>query len=193
MNFAKYCNFYNTTVTITAEQNGWGKTSYGGKTGWISLQYTAKVSSSATSTVISASGYQQPFKGGYTITCVYGKKGSWSCGYHSGLDMVATGDKTVYPVHSGKVVSVNKLGSSYGNHVLIDHGDGYLSLYAHLEYVSVSEKQQVTTSTSLGKMGWTGNVKPAGPDGAHLHLEIHKGSYRYPATINPQTFLNERI
>lgn len=184
---------YNTTVTITAEQNGWGKTTYGGKTGWISLQYTSKVSTSnLISNLVISSGYQKPFKGGYTITCVYGKKGSWSCGYHSGLDMVATGDKTVYPVHSGKVVSVNKLGSSYGNHVLIDHGDGYLSLYAHLESVNVSEKQQVTTSTSLGKMGWTGNVKPAGPDGAHLHLEIHKGSYKYPATIDPQEFLDAR-
>ncbi|MBQ4050527.1 MAG: RICIN domain-containing protein [Oscillospiraceae bacterium] len=180
---------YNTTVTITAEQNGWGKTSYGGKTGWISLQYTSKVSSSTTSTVISASGYQQPFTS-QKITTVYGKPGSWQCGWHSGIDIVPTNNASwnVRPVHSGTVVDVNAHGSSYGNHVLIDHGDGYLSLYAHLEYLSVSPGQKVTTSTVLGKMGNTGRSY-----GAHLHLEIHKGSFSYPSSINPETFLNERI
>ena len=183
----------NTTITITAEQNGWGKTTYNGKTGWVSLQYVQKTSSASPviSNVIS-SGYQYPFAT-YRITTVYGKKGSsWKIGWHSGLDLVPTGNTSwnVKPVHSGTVVSVNAHGSSYGNHVVIDHGDGYLSLYAHLEYIAdgIEAGASVTTSTTLGKMGSTGNSS-----GPHLHLEIHKGRYSYPASIDPDAFLKARV
>ncbi|MBR6790556.1 MAG: RICIN domain-containing protein [Oscillospiraceae bacterium] len=181
----------NTVVTITAEQNGWGKTSYNGKSGWISLDYVQKIDSFdvVIDTVIPASGYQYPFTS-YRINTVYGKKGkSWKIGWHSGIDIVPTNGASwdVSPVHSGTVVDVNAHGSSYGNHVLIDHGDGTLSLYAHLEYLNVSPGQQVTTSTTLGKMGNTGNSS-----GPHLHLEIHKGRYSYPSATDPAAFLNER-
>jgi len=176
----------NTVITVTAEQNGWGKTSHNGKTGWVSLEYLAKVAAPA------ASGYQYPFPAGtYRTSCVYGKKGSsWGCGYHSGLDLVSDGDGLIYPVHGGTVARAVRNDRSYGNYLIIDHGDGYLSLYAHLEYFAKDFRpgDPVTLSTVLGKMGRTGNVT-----GAHLHLEIHRGSYSYPAAIDPAAFLNERI
>lgn len=138
--------------------------------------------SSATGT-----GYQYPFKSGYRITTVFGKKGSWACGYHTGVDLVGTGSKQIYPINSGTVISKNAHGAAYGNHVVIKHSDGYLSLYAHMSTVYVKVGQTVTKNTVVGIMGNTGNSY-----GAHLHLEVHQGAYKYPATINPVTFINSR-
>ena len=178
---------YNTTVTITAEQNGWGKTSYGGKTGWVSLQYISK---GGTVIPTPASGYRYPFDN-WSVTCAYGKKGSWKCGYHSGLDLVPTdGNWDIKAIHSGTIVRRVSNDKSYGNYVIVDHGDGYLSLYAHMSSFGsgISTGKTVAAGQKLGVMGQTGNAS-----GAHLHLEIHKGGYRYPATIDPAAFLKERV
>jgi len=181
----------NTVVTITAEQNGWGKTSYNGKSGWVSLDYVQKISFDNV-IVVPASGYQYPFPAGtYTTTCKYGKKGNlWGCGYHSGLDLVSTGDELIYPVHSGTIVRAVRNDDDYGNYIIVDHGDGYVSLYAHMDWFAKDFRKgdPVYTDTVLGEMGGTGNVTAP-----HLHLEIHKGSYRYPATIDPKAFLDARI
>lgn len=180
----------NAIVTITAEQNGWGKTSYNGKSGWVSLDYVQKIEKD--NDVVLTDGYQYPFPAGtYTTTCSYGKKGSlWGCGYHSGLDLVSNGDELIYPVHNGTIVKAVKNDKSYGNYVIVDHGDGYVSLYAHMDWFAQNFKagDPVYTNSPLGEMGNTGNVTAP-----HLHLEIHKGRYSYPATINPKTFLDARI
>ena len=101
--------------------------------------------------------------------------------------MVGTGSKQIYPINSGTVISKNAHGSAYGNHVVIKHSDGYLSLYAHMSTVYVKVGQSVTKNTVVGIMGNTGRSY-----GAHVHLEVHKGAYKYPASINPQTFINNR-
>lgn len=133
--------------------------------------------------------YQYPFRK-YTLGTRYGTKGSaWSCGYHSGLDIKSInygGDGVVLPIAAGVVESVGGHGRSYGNHLCVKHADGMISLYAHLAYISVKVGQRVTLTTKLGKEGTTGNST-----GIHLHLEIHKGSYSYPAKINPKTWIDE--
>ncbi len=133
--------------------------------------------------------YQYPFKK-YVLGTRYGVKGdSWSCGYHSGLDLKSKnygGDGVVYPVAAGTVESISAHGKSYGNHVCIKHADGMISLYAHLASISVKKGQAVTLSTKLGVEGTTGNSS-----GLHLHLEIHKGSYDYPAKIDPLKWIKE--
>ena len=135
--------------------------------------------------------YQYPFKK-YVLGTKFGIKGdSWSCGYHSGLDLKSRnygGDGVIYPIAAGTVESISAHGKSYGNHVVIKHADGYLSLYAHLASISVTKGQAVKLTTKLGIEGTTGNST-----GVHLHMEIHKGSYSYPASINPQTFLDKSI
>lgn len=62
-------------------------------------------------------------------------------------------------------------GSGFGNHVKIDHGDGYFTLYAHFESVKVSEGDRVKTGDPLGTMGQTGNTKVP-----HLHFSLHRGN-----------------
>lgn len=135
---------------------------------------------------VSDNNYQYPYHSGYRISTKFGVKGSWAAGYHSGLDIVGTGSKQIHPINKGTVIGKNSKGAAYGNHVLIKHPDGYISLYAHMSTVYVKQGQSVTKNTVIGIEGETGRAY-----GKHLHLEIHKGSYHYPATIDPEKFLNK--
>lgn len=135
--------------------------------------------------------YQYPFKSKFVFGTPYGKKGSlWACGWHSGLDLKSTnygGDGKVYPIAEGFVSLISRTGG-YGNHVYVMHPDGYLSLYAHLKEIFVKTNEKVSLDTVIGQEGTTGNST-----GIHLHIEIHKEYYNYPAKIDPQKFLDEKI
>lgn len=124
--------------------------------------------------------YQYPIKN-HKVSCEFGKVGSWQCGWHIGVDLV--GDRDIFPIAQGVVESINSKGKSYGNHVVIKHDDGLVSLYAHLSEVKVKVGQKVCLDTLIGLMGDTGNAT-----GVHLHLELHNGAYKYPAKgSNPYT------
>jgi murein DD-endopeptidase MepM/ murein hydrolase activator NlpD len=60
-------------------------------------------------------------------------------------------------------------GGGFGNYVVVDHGDGFGSVYAHLSSVSVGSGQSVGRGGSIGQIGNSGNSY-----GAHLHFEIHQ-------------------
>lgn len=120
--------------------------------------------------------YDYPFKGRFKVTCPFGRKGAWKCGWHIGTDIVGIDDKNVYAIADGVVESVNAHGTAYGKHVCIKHSDGMVSLYAHLSSVTVKVGQNIKIGQKVGVMGATGNA-----NGAHLHLELHQGRYRYPA------------
>ncbi len=119
----------------------------------------------------------------------YGQRGkSWHCGWHSGLDVLSSaygGDGIVHPILPGVVQKVAR-SAAYGNYLLIKHPNGYISLYAHLKTVYVRKNAVVGEDTALGVEGMTGNAT-----GRHLHIEIHKGVYHYPAAINPLRFIEE--
>lgn len=117
---------------------------------------------------------QLPFKGQIKITTLYGEKGNWACGWHTGVDLVALEDKNVYAIAPGKVEYVRD-GGAYGKHVRVRHDNGIVSLYAHLASIEVKKWDEVTCNTVLGIEGSTGNSS-----GNHLHLEVHKGAYCYP-------------
>ena len=117
---------------------------------------------------------QLPFKGQIKITTLYGEKGNWACGWHTGVDLVALEDKRVYAIAPGKVEYVRD-GGAYGKHVRVRHDNGIVSLYAHLASIEVKKWDEVTCNTVLGIEGSTGNSS-----GNHLHLEVHKGAYCYP-------------
>lgn len=86
---------------------------------------------------------------------------------HTGVDLAAAEGTPYYAVHAG-VVEVAKYEGGYGYHVLLDHGDGTKSLYAHSSALAVRAGQQVKAGELLGRVGNTGNSY-----GPHLHLEIH--------------------
>lgn len=132
------------------------------------------------------SGYRMPFHGTYRISTQFGKSGkAWKCGWHTGTDYVGISDKTIYAICRGTVTFAGTK-SSYGRCVYVKHSDGYLSVYAHLSSIYVKTGQSVTNNTKLGREGSTGNAS-----GSHLHLELHKGGYKYPPSpkINPHVYI----
>ena len=99
--------------------------------------------------------------------------------FHPGIDLATIKGTPVYPIMEGSVVLINYGRFGYGNHVLIDHGNGRQSLYAHLAKIEVKEGEKVTFDSILGLIGSTG--KSTGP---HLHLQIFdNGNW-----INPRVF-----
>lgn len=94
---------------------------------------------------------------------------------HKGIDIARPSNRTIKAADNGKVVSAGWDGG-YGNKIVIDHQNGYKTIYAHLSSINVSVGQTVTKGTKIGIMGSTGNST-----GIHLHFEIYKnGSLKDP-------------
>ncbi len=93
----------------------------------------------------------------------------WS--FHGGIDLAGGNGKLhgapVYATRAGTVIAAVTSNSGYGIYVLIDHGDGYSSLYAHMSARYVEVGNYVTQGQMIGRVGNTGNSR-----GAHLHFEI---------------------
>lgn len=171
--------FEGDNVTLIRCQGGQKYVVLGTRTGYIeNTVYT-----SGGEVLASASGnWQYPYKSGYTKTSDFGWRRSTDS-YHQGVDLVGSGSKHVYPVNNGTVVYVKNLSSGYGKHLLVNHGGGVWSLYAHLSDIYVKAGQVVNKNTILGVEGSTGNST-----GSHLHLEIRQSAEG--SQINPVTFLN---
>ena len=99
----------------------------------------------------------------------YRNPGISGWGFHGGTDITGGGisGKAVYATRSGKVISAVTSNSGYGIYVLIDHGDGYSSLYAHMSVRYVSAGDSVSKGQMIGRVGSTGNST-----GPHIHFEI---------------------
>lgn len=87
---------------------------------------------------------------------------------HKGIDIAAPAGTPVHPVRPGTVVSAERRGG-YGNVVVLDHGDGTTSLYAHCNELKVQKGDKVALGDVIATVGSTG--RSTGP---HLHLEIHR-------------------
>ena len=89
---------------------------------------------------------------------------------HGGLDISGTGyGSRIYATNNGRVKEAG-YHYSYGNHVIIDHNNGYLTLYAHMSRINVKEGQVVARGDVIGYVGMTGTAT-----GPHVHYEIWKG------------------
>ncbi|MFF8227495.1 transglycosylase family protein [Streptomyces caelestis] len=113
----------------------------------------------------------------------YRKAGSsWSKGYHTGVDFPVPTGTSVKSVASGSVVSAG-WGGSYGYQVVIRHGDGRYSQYAHLSAISVRDGQTVSAGQRIGRSGSTGNSS-----GPHLHFEVRTGP-GFGTDVDPIAYL----
>lgn len=101
--------------------------------------------------------------------------------YHPGLDLPNPSAPTVVASDGGTVIVAGWPDNyGYGNRIVLDHGNGYQTLYAHLSNIYVTPGQQVSRGQGIGQMGSTGRST-----GTHLHFEIHfKG-----VAINPLAIL----
>ncbi|WP_455359651.1 transglycosylase family protein [Streptomyces sp. SYSU K21746] len=107
---------------------------------------------------------------------------SWSSGYHTGVDFPVPTGTTVRAVAAGEVVSAGWAGA-YGYQVVVRHGDGKYSQYAHLSALTVRDGQKVGGGQRIGRSGSTGNST-----GPHLHFEVRTGP-GYGSDIDPVAYL----
>lgn len=128
--------------------------------------------------VISSRGtesFQWPAVGGY----VSSQMGSRWGRQHRGIDIARPSNRSILASDNGVVVSAGVDGS-YGNRIIIDHKNGYRTLYAHLSSFDVKPGQTVTAGQKIGVMGSTGRST-----GIHLHFEVTKNG----TLLNPLTVL----
>lgn len=132
---------------------------------------TATVATSSRSSSGSSSGvFSWPSKG--TISSPYGKRGR---GFHTGIDIANKKGTPVSAAAGGKVTSAGWSGG-YGYCIIVDHGNGMKTRYAHLSKILVSVGDSVSRGEKIGEVGSTGNST-----GPHLHFEvIVNGSTKNP-------------
>lgn len=102
---------------------------------------------------------------------------SW---YHPGIDIANSAMPMDVAADSGRVVYAGWDNTGYGNMVLIDHGNGFRTRYAHLSQIAVISGQSVTRGSVVGRMGNTGHST-----GPHTHFEIYLNGVR----VNPLSYL----
>ena len=120
--------------------------------------------------------YIWPVDGGHISEYTY-----WDGGYtgHAGVDIVKGYGTAIFAGASGTVILAGP-NAGYGNCVIIDHGNGFQTLYGHCSAVYVTVGQQVTQGEFIAAMGATGYAL-----GTHMHFEVRKGQTK----LNPLDYL----
>lgn len=109
--------------------------------------------------------------------------------FHAGLDFTAPQGTPIYATANGVVRTAGNLGNGYGNHVIINHGYGYETLYGHMFRIKIKNGQRVKRGEIIGWVGSTG--KSTGP---HCHYEVHKNGrpldpvYFFYNDLTPEQF-----
>lgn len=125
---------------------------------------------------------------GYTLSAEFAQAGNMWSAKHSGQDFAVKSGTKVVAAHGGTVVKAGGNGAgdgpAYGNAVVIKHGNGTFSQYAHLSHVEVKVGQVVKTGQRIALSGNTGNSS-----GPHLHFEIRTKA-GYGSAVDPVAFLS---
>ena len=100
---------------------------------------------------------------------------------HYGIDIAGNDGNPIFATDSGVVVFAGPSQWGYGNEIVIDHGNGWQSLYAHLSMIGVSCGQSVLQGATIGAVGETGNAT-----GPHLHFELRSAKY---GRVDPMNYM----
>ncbi|MEW4290668.1 M23 family metallopeptidase [Rossellomorea marisflavi] len=119
-----------------------------------------------------------PTNGGY----ISSKQGERWGKFHKGIDIARPTDHTIKTVDNGVVESAGWNDGGYGNKIVIDHQNGYKTIYGHLASISVKAGQKVEQGQKIGVMGDTGQST-----GVHLHIEVYKDG----KMLNPLDVLHQ--
>lgn len=119
--------------------------------------------------------FKWPTVGGYVSSQMGARWGR----VHQGIDIARPSSRTILAADNGVVTKVSRH-STYGNHIVIKHNNGYETLYAHLASTNVNVGQTVPQGTKIGVMGSTGRST-----GVHLHFEVLKNG----TNIDPMSVL----
>jgi murein DD-endopeptidase MepM/ murein hydrolase activator NlpD len=115
-----------------------------------------------------------------TVTSCFGQR--WGR-LHAGVDIAGPDGSPILAAGAGVVVRAG-VAEGYGNAVLIDHGNGYLTHYGHMSAIGVTVGQHVTAGEQIGAEGSTGHST-----GPHLHFEVHQDHYKNP--IEPTLWMHD--
>ncbi|MCZ9348568.1 M23 family metallopeptidase [Streptomyces mutabilis] len=142
-----------------------------------------------TATKKKAASWVDPVKN-YKLTASFAQNGGMWASKHSGQDFAVPIGTNVVATHGGTVVKAGGNGAgdgpAYGNAIVIKHGNGTYSQYAHLSKINVKIGQIVKTGQSIAKSGNTGNSS-----GPHLHFEI-RTTPNYGSAVDPVSFLRSK-
>ena len=133
------------------------------------------------STIVGTGQFAWPTPSTSLITSYYGTRVHPVYGserFHSGVDIGAADGSAIIAADGGTVVTAGWSGG-YGNCIMIDHGNGYTTLYAHLSGYAVSSGQTVSRGDTIGYVASTGVST-----GPHLHYEVRQGG----GTVDPMAF-----
>ncbi|MFB6849757.1 M23 family metallopeptidase [Streptomyces sp. NPDC056373] len=126
----------------------------------------------------------------YTLSASFAQNGGMWAHKHSGQDFAVPSGTQVLAAHGGTVVKAGGNGAgdgpAYGNAIVIKHGNGTYSQYAHLSKVEVRVGQIVKTGQEIARSGNTGNSS-----GPHLHFEI-RTTPNYGSAVDPVKFLRAK-
>ena len=117
----------------------------------------------------------RPVRGNYRITFNFADHEKWrddhpGVSYNPGIDFYSD-DRSIYSCDAGVVDKTGVDPSGYGNYIKLKHSWGY-SLYAHLLLLPTFPiGYEMIPGMIIGQMGYSGNVRPTGPNGTHLHFE----------------------
>ncbi|MFI7498870.1 M23 family metallopeptidase [Streptomyces sp. NPDC049687] len=140
-------------------------------------------------TAVSATGWVKPVAK-YTKSASFHQAGAMWQSTHSGQDFAVPSGTKVMAAHGGTVVKAGGNGAgdgpAYGNAIVIKHGNGTYSQYAHLSRIDVKVGQIVKTGQRIALSGSTGNSS-----GPHLHFEI-RTTANYGSAIDPVAFLRAK-
>ncbi|MHB8512877.1 MAG: murein hydrolase activator EnvC family protein [Actinomycetota bacterium] len=124
---------------------------------------------------VSISGLQWPTIS-HHINSPYGPR--WG-GFHTGIDLKCPEGGPIYAAKAGRVIAA-EWGGGYGNMIIIDHGGGISTLYAHQSRLLASQGQNVSRGEQIGECGATGHAT-----GPHLHFEVRVNGH----PVNPEPYL----
>jgi len=145
----------------------------------------ATSATACTTSGVVAGGWRVPLVSPFRITSRFGMRFHpilQRSKLHTGIDLVPAGDRTVVAAAEGTVATAG-FHAAYGNQVLIDHGDGLQTRYAHLAtHPTVTAGQQVASGARLGVAGRTGYAT-----GIHLHYEVIQAG----RPIDPEPFMTD--
>ncbi len=174
-------------VTLGGKKSKWVKIKFSEYEGWVFGAFLSKDRNAFEQGDDINNIFQVPVSDGYFVSSKFGKrmlKGKAS--NHTGIDLAAPCGTDVVASADGTVILVNIdprncSSCSYGSYVIIEHKNGYRTVYGHLSAVSVKNGQKVNSGEKVGAVGNTGHSY-----GCHLHFEIRA----YEEFVDPLNYIH---
>ncbi len=129
---------------------------------------------------VNASGFMYPLPGGGRVSCHFGYRTDPYPSNHTGVDLAISMGSPIVASKGGTVASVVSSNTGYGNCIIVNHGDGTSTRYAHCSKMYVSKGQKVAQGETIAAVGSTGMST-----GPHLHFEIYINGTR----VNPLPYI----